>query len=152
MASQVSLEYLNQVIATQVNTTTTSLSAINTAGSNIAVILGGTAVPLPTKSYINGFTANGANTIFTVVNSGNYLISYNINTTASLLLSSGVYINGSANGNLTRSPAVSATSFSAQAILPLNAGDTLQLTLFGLLGAAVLQSGQGAVMNVVRIS
>lgn len=152
MASQVSYEYLTQALATQVNTTTTSVSAINTAGTTIAVILGGTAVPLPTRPYNNGFTVNGGNTIYTVQNTGNYLISYDINTTVGLLLSSSVYINGSANSNLTRSPGVSASAYSAQAIIPLVAGDTIQLTLFGLIGSAVLQSGQGAVMNVVKIS
>lgn len=148
MASSVSLEYFN----TKLNTSMTSLSAINTTNASIAVVLLGTPVSLPTKPYINGFTANGANTIFTVQNNGNYLISYNINTTVALLLSSGVYVNGTANGNLTRSPGITANSFDAQAIIPLNAGDTIQLTLFGLLGSAVLQSGQGAVMNIIKVS
>lgn len=152
MASQVSLEYLNQALATKVNTTTTALSAINTAGTTIAVILGGSAIPLATNPYNNGFTANGTNTIFTVQNAGNYLVSYSVNTTLGLLLSSSIYVNGTANGNLTRSPGVSASSYSAQAIIPLSVGHTLQLTLFGLLGTAVLQSGQGAAMNVVRVS
>lgn len=154
MSSSVSLEYLNQQIAglTITSPTSTHMSAQNTAGSTIVVILGGAAVPLPTQTRLNGFTANGANTQFTVGTTGNYYIEYQVNTTASLLLQSGLYVNGVATPSLTRNPGVAGSTFSAASIIPLAVGNTLQLTLFGLAGTAILQGGVGAYLNVVRLS
>lgn len=152
MSNSVSLEYLNNQLATKINLTQTSLSAQNTAGSTILVLLGGTAVPLATLSYNSEFAANGARTQFTAATAGSYLIQYSVNTTASLLLSAGVYKNGTAIPNLTRTPGISGTTFAASSIVTIAAGDVLQLTLFGLAGTAVLQGGAGAFMNIIRIA
>lgn len=150
MSSSVSLEYLNQILPTSVPTQQ-SMSAQNTAGGAILVILGGTPVPLPTRPYINGFTASGDNTTFTVTNTGTYYIQYNVQTTLSLAMSSSVYRNGAVIPNLTRS-GLTGSTFSGSAIVPLNAGDTLSLTLYGLAGTATLQGGAGATMNIIRIA
>lgn len=154
MSSSVSLEYLNQQLSglTVTSPGSISMSAQNVSGSTIVVILGGTAVPLPSRPYIIGFTPNGANTIFTVGTTGTYQISYQIATTVSLLMSSSVYVNGSALASLTRNPGITATTFAASTITPLTAGDTLQLTLFGLAGTAVLQGGVGAYMEAIRLA
>lgn len=154
MSSNVSLEYLNSRISglTVTSPTSMALSAQNTSGSSISVILLGTAIPLANKPYQNGFSSNGANTVFTCTNAGKYYISYKVNTTASLLLDCGVYINGSNNSNLACEPGILATNYNGQAIVNLNAGDSVQLTMYGLLGTAVLQSGAGASMNIIRIA
>lgn len=154
MSSSVSLEYLNNEISglTVSSLTQYSLCAQNSAGSSITIIPGGTAVPLPTRPYINGFTANGANTVFTVAQTGTYYIEYRISTTASLLMSSSVYRNGASIGNLVCSPGLAGTQFNCSAIVGLTATNTLQLMLYGLEGTTVLQGGVGAYMNIMRIA
>ena len=148
MSSSVSLEYLNSITPSN----TAALSVQNQAGSTIAVILLGTAIPLTTVNYNNGFTANAANTQFTVLNSGVYRISYKINVTAAALLSASVYKNGTAIPALDQVAAVSLSSYACEAIINLNQDDVLQLTFYGLIGAAVLASGVGAVMTVERLA
>lgn len=128
------------------------MSALNTNGATIAVVLGGTPVPLPNDQVLDSFTVNAANDTFTVPVTGTYLITYDIKTTASLLLSSRVLLNGTPLAGTIFAPAVSVSNLSATRIAPLTAGDTLQLQLFGLLGAAVLQGGNGANLTVVRLA
>lgn len=138
--------------ATGAATTSTNMSAVNTGGATIAVVLGGTAVPLPNNQVLNGFTANGANTSFTATAAGAYLISYSIKLTAALLVSARILLNGAPIPASVLSPIAATADFSSTFIVSLAAGDTLQLQLFGLLGAAVLQSGAGALMTAVRLS
>ncbi|WP_330379793.1 BclA C-terminal domain-containing protein [Anaeromassilibacillus senegalensis] len=128
------------------------MSALNTNGATIAVVLGGTPVPLPNDQVLDSFTVNAANDTFTVPVTGTYLITYDVKTTASLLLSSRVLLNGTPLAGTIFAPAVSVSNLSATRIAPLAAGDTLQLQLFGLLGAAVLQGGNGANLTVVRLA
>ena len=136
-----------------VNVTANSGSAVNTSGALIAVVLAGTPIPLPTQNLISGITVNGGNTVFTVANGGNYLISYHINLTAALLVSSTVVINGANTLALTVAPVLSLSGFSAEAIVTLAGSSTISLELFGLLGAAtLLGSGQGAELTIIRLS
>lgn len=127
--------------------------AANTAGSIIAVVLGGTAIPLPNAQNLGAnVTVNGANTTFTVGTTGRYKISYAINLTAALLVDSRVTVNGAPVTALTVNPAISLSRLSAEAVVNLAAGDALQLQLFGLLGAATLLSGgQGAELTIQRV-
>ena len=124
--------------------TETSAFAANTSESLIAVVLVGTAVPLPDAQNLVNITVDGTNTVFTVPSSGRYYISYNVNLTVALLIGSRLLINGSPLLASTRSPILTASSLSAEVITTLAAGDTITLELFGLLGAATLQAGQGA--------
>ena len=142
-----SLEYLNSITPGN----TAAICAQNQAETAIAVILLGTAIPLATESYNNGFTANSGNTVFTVQRAGVYRLSYKINVTASALLSAGIYKNGAVIPATEQIAALSISNYACEAIVSLNAGDTLQLTLYGLLGTAVLTSGVGAVMTAVQI-
>lgn len=132
--------------------TANSMSALNTNGATIAVVLGGTPVPLPNSQVLDGFTVDAANQVFTVPETGTYLISYEIKTTAALLMSARVLRNGAVLPGSTVTPAVAVNGFSNMQIAVLAAGDTLELQLFGLLGAAVLQGGTGAGLNVVRLA
>lgn len=128
--------------------------AANTNGSNIAVILGGTNVPLPDSQYIidPDYTKNGANTHITVGESGVYYISYKINLTNAMPVSSRLLVN---NASLHQSQIQSNTSrdhFAADVVVRLNAGDTISMQLYGLLGIATLNSGQGAALTIIKVS
>jgi len=128
------------------------MSALNTTGQTIAVILGGTDVPLPSEQNLDGFTVNGANTVFIVPDTGTYLISYRINFTTDLLLTSRIRRNGTTLPGSTFSPAAAVDSYAATLIAALSAGDNLELQLAGSAGAAVLQGGTGASLTVVRLA
>ncbi|MCY8910061.1 collagen-like protein [Bacillus atrophaeus] len=134
--------------------TATSGFASNTTGGLIAVVAGGTTIPLPSDQNLSAdITVNGANTVFTVGPAGRYYISYQINLTAGLLVSSRILINGSAFTSSIISPAVSLSNFNNSFITTLAAGSTIQLQLFGLLGAATLLGGSaGAALSIIRIS
>ena len=137
--------------ATGTSVTANSMNATNSTGDTITVILGGTAVPLPDFQVLDGFTTTAQNTTFTVPATGTYMVSYRVSTTAALLLSTRVLRNGTPLGGSTITPALSVSSFAATTFAALTAGDTLTLQLFGLVGAAVLQSGNGATLTVIRL-
>ena len=124
------------------------MNAVNATGDTITVVLGGTVIPLPDYQELDGFTTNATNAVFTVPFSGTYMIS----TTAALLMSSRVLRNGNELGGSTFSPAVSVSTFTATTFAALDAGDRIQLQLFGLIGAAVLQLGNGANLTIIRLS
>jgi hypothetical protein len=127
--------------------------ASNTTGSVIAVILGGTSVPLPSNQSLgSNVTINGANTEFTVLQTGRYRIAYGVNMTASLLVSSRLMLNGAPSAAGTVAPALAVSRLSAEVVLNLTAGDTIGLQLFGLLGAVILTpASQGAFMTIQRV-
>ena len=129
-----------------------ALSAQNTAGTTLAVTVLGTAVPLANVMYINGFTDNAGLTQFVAENTGIYRVTFHASVTAALLMTCGVYRNGTAISGLQQGGLVSVSSFDGDGIINLNAGDTLSLMFYGLLGTAVLSSGTGAYMIVQQIS
>ncbi|WP_163578670.1 collagen-like protein, partial [Gracilibacillus thailandensis] len=131
--------------------TETSGFAANTSQSVISVILGGTPVPLPDAQNLNGITANAANTEFTVTETGRYFIQFNVNFTAGLLVGARLLINGTPLESSERNPVLTVSNLNAFVITNLNAGDTVTLELFGLLGLATLQAGQGAALTIVRL-
>lgn len=134
--------------------TATSGFASNTGGGVVAVVIGGTAISLPNDQNLSAdITANAANTVFTVAPAGRYYISYQINLAAGLLVSSRVLINGTPPASSIIAPAVSLANFNNSFIVNLSAGSTIQLQLFGLLGAAALLGGSaGAALNIIRLS
>lgn len=127
------------------------MSASNTSGRTLTVLLGGTSVPLPDAQNLDGFTANGTNTTFTVPATGTYLITYHVNPTAAVAMTSQVLRNGTAIPGSVRSP-IATTSYEATVIAPLTAGDTLTLQLSGIAAAVVLQGGSGASLTAVRLA
>ncbi len=126
--------------------------AANTGGSTIIVALGGTPVPLPNSQNLSGVAVNGANTVFTLSTAGTYYISYEIHLTTGLALGSQLIINGSANLASTISAVLALSTFSSNVIVTLAANSTVTLQLFGLLGTAVLVSGAGAILTIIRLS
>lgn len=128
------------------------MSALNTSSSTINVVVGGTPVPLPDNQILDSFTVDVANEIFTVPETGTYMISYQAATTAALLISTQILLNGSPLDGSTVTPSLPTTLFTASLFATLTAGDTLQLEMFGLLDTAVLRSGNGAFLEVIRLS
>jgi hypothetical protein len=135
--------------------TANSMYASNTIGSAIVVILGGTSVPLPNNQSLGGFTANGANTIFTVPVTGRYYLTYQISTTVSLLAGARLMLNGTTPipGSIV-SPAVAASSYNNDLIVSLTAGNTISLQFFGLLATVILVGGgsTGAALTIIRLN
>ncbi|MGG1216671.1 collagen-like protein [Priestia endophytica] len=138
--------------ATGTAVTATSLNAVDTGGSVYAVVLGGTNIALPTQNIGGGITANAGNTVFTVPTTGRYYITYQVNITAALLVSTRLVINGAGNLASTIAPVVGLTSFNNDVIVPLNAGSTISLQFFGLIGLATLiAGGAGATLTIIRV-
>lgn len=140
--------------STGTSLTATSGYASNTGGGVVAVINGGTAISLPNEQNLSAdITANASNTVFTVAPAGRYYISYHINLTAGLLVSSRILINGTPAASSIIAPVASLANFNNSFIVTLTAGSTIQLQLFGLLGAATLLGGSaGAALNIIRLS
>ncbi|MZQ83331.1 hypothetical protein GQF01_14540, partial [Paenibacillus sp. 5J-6] len=128
--------------------------AANTGGDIIAVLLGGTNVSLPDNQLLSGgITVNGANDTFTVPSAGSYMISYQANLTAALLLSTRLLINGTPSTPSIIAPVLSISEFNNMVVLSLTAGSTITLQFFGLLGAATLTNGAaGAALTIVKLS
>ncbi|MFY0758532.1 hypothetical protein AB1K32_06585 [Metabacillus dongyingensis] len=128
--------------------------ASNTDGSLISVVLGGTDIPLPDNQNQDSFTVNGDNTDFTVPEASRYYISYQINTTASVLASSRLLLNDEAAiaGSII-TPVLETNQFNNSVIIDLAAEDTISLQPFGLATAAILIGGgaAGAALTIVRM-
>ena len=133
-------------------TTATSMAAHNTSGAVIAVVLGGTDIPLPQSQNLSGFMGNGLNTMFTVPSSGRYRVKYSIKTNANMLVSARVLLNGTPVAALTENTTISVSRFDGESILALAAGDTLRVQFFDMLGVVTLQSGSGAALIAEKLS
>ena len=127
------------------------MSAVNTAGGILAVILGGTPVPLPGVQSLDAFVANGTSTLFTVPTTGRYYITYRINLTVGLLTGAQVVVGGVPVPGTIISPVLTLSSFEADVITTLTAGTTIGLQLFGVAAVATLQAGVGASLTVIRV-
>ncbi len=125
----------------------------NTTSPSIAVILGGTDIPLPSNQILPaGITANGANTVFTVATAGKYQINYEIHLTAGIAAGTRIMINGTAYEPSTIQPLLTLSSFNNSVIVNLTAGSTISLQLFGLVSAAILQDGAGANLSIIQLA
>lgn len=142
----------NLVWATPAGSSTPTLGyAGNTTGATIAVVLGGTNIPLPSNQNLSDVTANGTNDGFTVASAGRYRIEYRINLTSAVMAGSRVNINGAASAPLVVTPSTSTSSYDASAIVTLNAGDVVSLQLFGIIGSVTLNSNQGASLSMEKL-
>ncbi|GKT15090.1 collagen-like protein [Acidovorax sp. SUPP2522] len=129
-----------------------SMAAHNTAGSTIAVLLGGTNVPMPQAQNLGGgFLANGSSDVFTVPTTGRYRVKYAMRTTAATLASARVLINGASYPALTEVPSTSTNRYLGETIVTLIAGSTLQAQFYGMLGSVTLDGGAGATLIVEQM-
>ncbi|MFQ8734428.1 MAG: BclA C-terminal domain-containing protein [Enterocloster bolteae] len=128
------------------------MSALNTSASTLSVTTVVTDIPLPVQPYMDGFTANAANTEFAVAQTGTYLISYDIKMTSGLSMSSRITLNGTPITNSINTSSTSSNEYSVTFMQPLTAGDILALQLYGVNGPVSLQAGTGASLNIVKIA
>ncbi|WP_435890984.1 BclA C-terminal domain-containing protein [Paenibacillus silvae] len=109
-------------------------------------------ISLPNNQNIGtGITVNGSNDTFTLANTGRYFISYRINLTAAAVIQSRVLLNGASVPASVVSPALSISQLTTEFIIPVTAGSTIQLQLFGLIATAVL-SPPGATLTIIQLS
>lgn len=138
--------------AAGVNTTATSSFAY-ASGTTLTAVAAGTPIPLPLSQILpSGITVDGTNTTFTVANAGLYRISYTVNTTAELLLSTQVTINGTANAGSIVAPILSLSNYSNEILVNLAAASTVQLQVAGSAVSLTLVTGAGATFMIERLS
>lgn len=121
---------------------------VNDTGSVLAVVLGGTSIPL-TQTAASGMSVS--TTIVTVTNGGTYRVSYCIRSTAATLASGRVTLNGSTLTGSSVVPSVSTDVLCRSTIAAVSAGSQFQLQLYGLLGAVTLLSSGGAELTLERL-
>ncbi len=128
--------------------------AANTTGAVISTLLGPALIPLPSAQILsNDIVPSGGSTVFTVGTAGRYRLSYQINTTLGLLISSRLLVNGTGITASTIAPIISTSRYKNEVVLNLTAGSTVSLQMFGLLGTAVLMDGGiGASLMIIRLS
>ncbi|WP_024422636.1 BclA C-terminal domain-containing protein, partial [Bacillus safensis] len=136
--------------------TDTALYAANSSGPTIVTVAGGTNIPLPDFQNITGFTANGTSTVFTVLQTGKYYITYQVNTTTALLISTRLLLNGATTiSGSVQSPVISTSLINNTVIVNLTAGNTISLQFFGAVVTAILVGGGGAAgasLTIIRLS
>ena len=124
-------------------------SFTNDSGPTVAIILGGTSIPMTTLVASN---VTFAGTSATIAHAGVYRLSYCIMTSSNLLASSRLLINGSQLDSATISPIISRDAWCRSTATTLAAGSTVNLQLFGILGAATLLTPGGASLQIEQIS
>ena len=139
------------VVWADASAATASYGFANATATTVAVVLGGTNVPLASNQRFNNVTVDGSNTNFTINNAGIYRIDYNINTNSTTTASAGLLINGTPEPSSSVTPSTAVTKLQAFTILTLAAGDVINLQLYGLIGSVTLQSGQGAGISIQKI-
>jgi len=134
--------------------TETAAFAANTSGTSINVTLLGTLVPLPDDQILSpDITVDANSEVFTINTSGRYRISYQVNVTLGIAMGARILHNGSPVVQSTIIPLLSLSAFSNEIIIDINAGDTIALQLFGIVGLATLISdGAGATLMIIRLS
>lgn len=123
----------------------------NTRGAILRVVKEGIPIPLSDNQVLQGIFTDEEHTAFIVPADGNYLITYVIQITEALPIHARIMINEepylptviASNGELA--------SFTNTVLAPLAAGDAIALQLYGFDGEAVLQTGAGATLTIVKL-
>lgn len=134
------------------NFTVTHMSAIHTSGITLDVNTAGINIPLNGAKILNGFSVNASNEEFTVDESGNYLLMYNIKTRDDTTVKTRVVRNGALLSGTVRSSSVPTTIFDSSLIVNLNQGDVISLQMYDLNAAVTLQGGAGASLVLIRLN
>ncbi|MEZ5417427.1 MAG: hypothetical protein R2708_08790 [Vicinamibacterales bacterium] len=116
----------------------------------VAVVLGGTNLPLATTLLAQGLTNSPSTTDVQLSESGTYRLAYCVRTTAQLLASSRLTVNGSQLNGSELIPSVATDTYCRTTMATLAAGDLVRVQLYGLLGAAALLSGPGGVELILE--
>jgi BclA C-terminal domain len=119
----------------------------NDAGSIVAVVLGGTSIPLSSATASLNISYSG--TTATIANAGVYRMSYCIRTTSSVSMSSRLRVNGAGVTSSAISPPQGSDKFCRATTLSLAAATTVDLQLYADPPvAATLLSPGGAEMLI----
>ena len=96
---------------------------------------------------------NASNDIFTIPVTGRYYLTYQVNTTTSLLAGTRLLLNSSTPLSDLFFPAISTSNYNNNLIINLIAGNTISLQLFGVLSIVNLVGGgsTGASLTIIRI-
>lgn len=122
----------------------------NDSGPIVAVILGGTSIPLSTTTASLNISYSG--TTATIANAGVYKMSYCVRTTATLNMSSRLLVNGAGVTSSAISPPQGSDKFCRATTLSLAAGTTVDLQLWANPSvAASLLSPGGAEMLIEQL-
>ncbi len=135
---------------TGTNTTADFAFAQNTSGT-IAIVAGSGLINYPDNHNIASpnITINGTNDTFTIQNSGNYYISYQVNLTLSVVASTLVLLNGNPVPS-TATSSVATTNLHAEAIVPVTSGQTISVQI--TTAASVGLQAPGATVTIFRLS
>jgi len=118
-------------------------------GVVVAVVLGGTALPL-SQTAADGASVSVTNV--TVTNAGTYRLSYCVRTTSATLAATRLTLNGSPVAGSAIVPVSSPeNTYCRSTITAITAGSTIQVQLFGMLGAVTLLSSGGAELTLERL-
>jgi len=121
----------------------------------IDVTAGGTPIPLDTSNFSSAAFTPNANpaTYFTVNETGCYLVSYDVNLTTPTNDNTAIYVNGVAVPGTVQAPDNNNSSFfSNTSVICLNAGDTVQLTMYGGTTPVTMTNNSGANLTLTQIS
>ena len=107
------------------------------------------------QQSVNGL-AKGSGVSFsgvtaTVTSAGVYKVSYCVEAASNSLASSRIVINGSQIDALTISPVSSRSTWCRSAITSISAAATVNLQLFGILGAVTLTNPGGASLQIQQV-
>lgn len=134
------------------NFTVSHMSAIHTSGIALDVSVAGVNIPLNGAKILNGFSANESNEEYTVGETGNYFLIYNIKTRDDTTVKTRVVRNGALLSGTVRSSSVPTSIFSVSLIVSLNQGDVISLQLYDLNSSVTLQGGAGASLVLIRLN
>lgn len=132
-----------------------SAYAANTKGLELQVAAGGTLIPLPDAQLLSPeITVSPDNTVFTVNESGNYLITYHVNITAALKMGTRLMIDNSSAEDSVIAPVASISSFENRIQRMLSAGALISLQMYTdtVGGATLMGNGVGASLSIIRLS
>lgn len=134
------------------NFTVSHMSAIHTSGVTLDVNTAGVNIPLNGAKILNGFSVNALNDEYTVGETGNYFLIYNIKTRDNTTVKTRVVRNSALLSGTVRSSSVPTTVFSVSLIVSLRQGDILSLQLYDLNTSVALQGGVGASLVLIRLN
>lgn len=134
------------------NFTTAHMSAIHTGGAALDVNISGTNIPLNGRNILNGFTRDLSYEQFTVQQSGNYFLTYQVKTRDATTVKCRITLNNAPLSGTIRSTSVPTTNFSLSVIVRLEEGDVMSLQLFDLNSTINLQGGTGASLVLIRLN
>lgn len=123
----------------------------NTRGAILRVVKEGIPIPLSDNQVLQGIFTDEEHTAFTVPVDGNYLITYVIQFTEPLPIHARILINEEPYIPTIIASNGEQSSFTNTVLAPLAAGDEIALQLYGFDGEAVLQTGAGATLTIVKL-